>query len=180
MDRPWEERRAALVALGLDQQPGLWRINPAYDDGPSLLVATGDMALERDVAKHRRSAYRPGIRTRWWLKCKNLHRSWMDVFGWQPPQWATPGGLIVGDNGRAAGIAILALPAAERHALLEVIHRHGEQHGDRLYVPPRAIQADVTYLETDDAIRRAVMLGDRPRFAPLEVLADDLGTDFLA
>jgi ATP-dependent DNA ligase len=145
--RPWEERRAALLGLALDQHDGPWRVNPVYDDGADLLAATGHMGLEGVVAKNRRSVYRRGVRTRWWLKCKNMQRSWMDVFGWQPPRRSTRGGLIVGDNGRPASVAILALPADERRALLEVIHRYGERHGERLYVPPGAIQADVTYLE---------------------------------
>jgi hypothetical protein len=38
-------------------------------------------------------------------------------------------------------------PAAERRGLIELTHRYGDQHGERLYLPPGAIQADVTYLE---------------------------------
>jgi bifunctional non-homologous end joining protein LigD len=164
MDRPWDQRRAALVALDLDRHPGPWRLNPAYDEGTDLLAVTAQMGLEGVVAKYRRSAYRPGIRTRWWLKCKNLHRSWMDVFGWQPPRQSTPGGLIVGDNGRPDGVAILTLPAAERHALLDVIHRYGQLHGERLYVPPGAIQGDVTYLERTPRgfLRHAAVRAVRP------------------
>jgi ATP-dependent DNA ligase len=147
MSQPWEQRRAALVSLGRDRHPGPWRVNPTYDQGADLLAVTGQMGLEGVVAKHRRSPYRPRIRTRWWVKCKHVQQAWMDVFGWQPPRRSTPGGLIVGDNDRPAGLAILALPAAERRALLDVIHRYGESHGERLYVPTGAIQADVTYLE---------------------------------
>jgi bifunctional non-homologous end joining protein LigD len=76
MRQPWEQRRAALVALGLDLHTGPWRVNAAYDDGAELLAVTGQMGLEGVVAKHRRSGYRPGIRTRWWLKCKHLQRRW--------------------------------------------------------------------------------------------------------
>jgi ATP-dependent DNA ligase len=145
MDRSWDERQAALVGLELDQMIGPWRVNPAYDDGADLLAVTGDMALEGVVAEG--SRYRPGLRTRWWVKCNHLQRGWMDVLGWQRPTRSRPGRLIVGEQGHPAGITVPALPPAERHILLDVIHRHGAEHRDRICVPPAVIEADVTYLE---------------------------------
>jgi bifunctional non-homologous end joining protein LigD len=167
MHQLWDQRRAALVRLDLDEQAGPWRVNPTYDQGADLLAITGQMGLDGVVAKHRRSPYRPGIRTRWSVKCKHVQRAWMDVLGWQPPRRSSRGGLIVGDSGRPAGLAILALPTAERHALLDLIHRYGEQHGERLHLPAGAVQADVTYLERSPRglLRHAAVRAVRPTHA---------------
>jgi len=68
---PLTERRALLLALGLDTVPdrmGAWHVPPTYDDGQMLLEAATEQGLEGIVSKRSASAYRPGVRSRDWLK----------------------------------------------------------------------------------------------------------------
>jgi len=69
--RPLAERRARLESLGLDTVPGrmgAWQVPPTYDDGQMLLTAAEQQGLEGIVSKRVASPYRPGQRSRDWLK----------------------------------------------------------------------------------------------------------------
>ena len=63
---PLVERRERLVALGLDDVA--WQVPPTYDDGQMLLDAAKQQGLEGIVSKRLSSPYRPGQRSRDWLK----------------------------------------------------------------------------------------------------------------
>jgi bifunctional non-homologous end joining protein LigD len=63
---PFAERRERLEALGLDDVA--WQVPPTYDDGEMLLGAAEQQGLEGIVSKRLASPYRPGQRTRDWLK----------------------------------------------------------------------------------------------------------------
>ena len=65
-DLPLSERRARLVSLGLDAVA--WQVPPTYDDGPMLLDAAEQQGLEGIVSKRLSSRYRPGLRSKDWLK----------------------------------------------------------------------------------------------------------------
>ncbi|MGZ8744211.1 MAG: non-homologous end-joining DNA ligase [Nocardioides sp.] len=68
---PLVERRARLEGVGLDTVPdrmGAWHVPPTYDDGQMLLEAAGQQGLEGIVSKRLSSPYRPGVRSRDWLK----------------------------------------------------------------------------------------------------------------
>ena len=68
---PLSGRRERLEALGLDTVPermGAWHVPPTYDDGPMLLEAATQQGLEGIVSKRLSSPYRPGVRSRDWLK----------------------------------------------------------------------------------------------------------------
>lgn len=68
---PLSERRARLEELGLDTVPGrmgAWHVPPAYDDGAMLLAAAEEQGLEGIVSKRLSSSYRPGVRSKDWLK----------------------------------------------------------------------------------------------------------------
>ncbi len=68
---PLSERRARLEGLGLDTVPdrmGAWQVPPTYDDGQMLLAATEQQGLEGIVSKRLASSYRPGLRSKDWLK----------------------------------------------------------------------------------------------------------------
>ncbi len=70
-DRPLSERRELLLGLGLDTVPdrmGAWQVPPTYDDGPMLLSAAEQQGLEGIVSKRTSSRYRPGLRSKDWLK----------------------------------------------------------------------------------------------------------------
>jgi bifunctional non-homologous end joining protein LigD len=64
--RPLVERRERLEALGLDDVA--WQVPPTYDDGQMLLEAATQQGLEGIVSKRLSSPYRPGQRSRDWLK----------------------------------------------------------------------------------------------------------------
>jgi bifunctional non-homologous end joining protein LigD len=83
MDEPYEERRRLLEELDLNgdawQTPGSHR-----GDGRALLARTADLGLEGVVAKRLDSSYRPGGRSRDWLKVKNTRRQEFVIGGWLP------------------------------------------------------------------------------------------------
>ena len=89
---PYEERRAELEALGLEGPS--WQI-PAYHrgDGAALQAASKQQGLEGIVAKRLDSPYRPGKRTREWLKVKNVRAQEMVIGGWQPGKGKREGEL---------------------------------------------------------------------------------------
>ncbi len=64
--RPLAERRSLLEGLGLDE--AAWQVPPTYDDGATLLSAAEQQGLEGIVSKRLSSRYRPGWRSRDWLK----------------------------------------------------------------------------------------------------------------
>jgi bifunctional non-homologous end joining protein LigD len=77
------DRRRALESLELSGPR--WQI-PAYHrgDGAVLLAASRNQGLEGIVAKRLDSTYRPGRRSRTWLKIKNVLRQDLVIGGWLP------------------------------------------------------------------------------------------------
>ena len=65
-DRPLSERRELLLGLELDDVS--WQVPTTYDDGQMLLDAAEQQGLEGIVSKRLSSRYRPGLRSREWLK----------------------------------------------------------------------------------------------------------------
>ena len=82
MRQPYLARRALLESLPLGAGPH-WR-TPGYQvgGGAELLAASRRMGLEGLVAKRIDSAYRPGHRSRDWLKIKNWRSQPFVVGGW--------------------------------------------------------------------------------------------------
>ncbi len=66
MGRPLAERRVLLDGLRLVAEA--WQVPPTYDDGQMLLDAAEQQGLEGIVSKRLTSPYRPGQRSRDWLK----------------------------------------------------------------------------------------------------------------
>jgi bifunctional non-homologous end joining protein LigD len=64
--RPFRERRRLLEGLPLDG--AAFQVPPTYDDGPLLLGVAQEQGLEGIVSKRVSSAYRPGQRSKDWLK----------------------------------------------------------------------------------------------------------------
>jgi bifunctional non-homologous end joining protein LigD len=81
MDRPLAARREALE--GLDLQDDRWQTPPVYDDGPMLFEATLQQGLEGIVSKRTASRYRPGQRSKDWLKFAHRRRGSYVVGGWR-------------------------------------------------------------------------------------------------
>lgn len=79
---PWRTRREALEQLLPESGPA--RLSPVYDDGAGLLAATAEQGLEGVVSKRVTSPYRPGVRSRDWLKFPHrITASWV-IGGWRP------------------------------------------------------------------------------------------------
>jgi bifunctional non-homologous end joining protein LigD len=122
--RPWQERRRALEGLGL-QGVG-WRTPDTFDDGSALLAATATQGLEGVVAKRRSSPYRPGVRSRDWVKVAHRRTTSVVVGGWQPGGADGVRSLVVGvpiegDRLEPLGSVGSGLSGAEVAALLPVL-----------------------------------------------------------
>ncbi len=100
VDLPYEDRRRLLEQL---VEPGANWMIPAnrIGDGPALLEATRVQGLEGVIAKRLGSTYRPGKRTKDWLKVKNRRRVELTI-----------GGFTAGDGNRSGsfGALLVGLP----------------------------------------------------------------------
>jgi bifunctional non-homologous end joining protein LigD len=82
MDEPLATRRQLLEALDLHDDR--WQTPPTYDDGQMLFDATFQQGLEGIVSKRLSSRYRPGHRSKDWLKFAHRRRESYVVGGWRP------------------------------------------------------------------------------------------------
>ncbi|WP_073501134.1 ATP-dependent DNA ligase [Actinacidiphila paucisporea] len=96
--RPWTERREALVSLGLDGPS--WSVPGALvGHGAQALEHTRAAGLEGIVCKATGSPYEPGVRSRSWIKIRNVRTVDAIVGGWIPGQGrlaGLPGALLLG------------------------------------------------------------------------------------
>jgi len=81
LDQPLAVRRELLEAL--DLQHDRWQTPPAYDDGQMIFDATYQQGLEGIVSKRLSSRYRPGQRSKDWLKFAHRRRESYVVGGWR-------------------------------------------------------------------------------------------------
>jgi len=81
MEEPLSTRRQALTDLDLHDDR--WQTPPAYDDGRMLFDATLQQGLEGIVSKRLSSRYRPGLRSKDWLKFAHRRRDSYVVGGWR-------------------------------------------------------------------------------------------------
>lgn len=106
-DAPWEARRAALEAVV--RPGGPLHLPPAVpEQGRALFDAVRRRGLEGVMAKRRGSPYRSGVRTRDWLKIKNLRRGQAVLCG-----YTTGGGRVV-DGVRLGAFVLGAYDGAGR------------------------------------------------------------------
>jgi bifunctional non-homologous end joining protein LigD len=96
MGRPLRERRGALEQLALPSGPFV--VPQVFDDPGALLQATLEGGLEGVIAKRWDSTYRPGVRSRAWVK--HSHRTATDavVVGWR-----------TGSGGSVVSLAVAAV-----------------------------------------------------------------------
>jgi bifunctional non-homologous end joining protein LigD len=81
LDEPLGTRRQRL--LDLDLHDDRWQTPQTYDDGRMLLDATYQQGLEGIVSKRLSSRYRPGLRSKDWLKFAHRRRESYVVGGWR-------------------------------------------------------------------------------------------------
>jgi bifunctional non-homologous end joining protein LigD len=116
LDHPYDERRARLEGLGL-AGPG-WAITPAFvDEDPNETMAlAADIGMEGLVAKRRDSRYRPGTRSRDWIKVKAQRTQEVVVGGWTAGQ---------GNRSGAFGALLLGLPDPSDAGQLDYVGKVG-------------------------------------------------------
>jgi bifunctional non-homologous end joining protein LigD len=102
VDRPLAERRRRLDRL-LDPRNRTVRLSETFDDGASLAEAAKAQGLEGIVAKRAGSRYRPGERSRDWLKIKRG----------KPRQEFVVAGYTKGKGRRAGRLGSLVLAVHE-------------------------------------------------------------------
>ena len=107
--RPYRERRSLLEDL--DLQGPYWCTPPSHlGDGDTPFHATKSMGLEGVVAKRVDSCYRPGIRSRSWIKKKHYQRRNFALLGWLPPhEWRGDRGCVVLGLQGHEGIVVAAV-----------------------------------------------------------------------
>jgi bifunctional non-homologous end joining protein LigD len=107
VDLPWAQRRQLLEEL---VAPGPhWQVPAVHEDGQALLDAATANDLEGIIAKRVDSTYRPGTRTREWVKVKVRRRQEFVVGGWAPGKGNRSGrigGLLVGYHDQPGGEAL--------------------------------------------------------------------------
>jgi bifunctional non-homologous end joining protein LigD len=81
LDEPLSVRRDVLSSLDLNDDR--WQTPPVYDDGQMLFEATRQQGLEGIVSKRVTSRYRPGQRSKDWLKFAHRRRDSYVVGGWR-------------------------------------------------------------------------------------------------
>jgi bifunctional non-homologous end joining protein LigD len=99
IDQPLEARKRALEELVVES--GIVRVSTPVVEGAGLALsdAITSSNLEGIVAKRRTSPYRPGRRSREWLKIKVTHEADVVVGGWSPGEGSRSdafGSLLVG------------------------------------------------------------------------------------
>ena len=92
LELPYHERRALLG--GLELNGPAWQTPASHSgDARGLLAATAEHGLEGLIAKQLESPYRPGERSRQWLKIKNTARQELVIGGWLPGKGRRSGQL---------------------------------------------------------------------------------------
>jgi bifunctional non-homologous end joining protein LigD len=185
---PLGERRARLEQLGLDDVA--WQLPPTYADGQMLLDAAEQQGLEGIVSKRVSSPYRPGQRSRDWLKFPIRPTGSFVIGGFRPEKGTGSGRLgavLVGQptaaglefRGRVgSGIAgkagrmladVLAPMITETSPFTEVLPRLDRL--ETVYVEP-VVVVDVQYLRitTDGRLRQPAYRGVRSDLSPADLL----------
>lgn len=86
--------------------------------------------------------------------------------GWRPTTPGRPGGLVVAQADEV--VAVVALPAAERAGLADLIDRYGRRHPTgTVTLPPGALCAEVSFMARPGVavLREAVAHQVRPESA---------------
>jgi len=100
---PYTERRDRLARLKLEGPA--WRTPAAFSGTGAEAVRTSkELGLEGVMAKRLDSPYRPGKRSREWIKVKNVFAQEVVIGGWTPGQ---------GNRTDTIGALLLGLPGAD-------------------------------------------------------------------
>jgi bifunctional non-homologous end joining protein LigD len=164
---PWTTRRAILDQLDLyGRTSGVVRTVSYSGDGEAMHQATLSVGAEGTVSKKVSSVHLPGQRVRWWTKTKHRRTGVFSVVGWRPSTAYRPSGLIVAEGGEVVGVASLAMPEAERAALVDLLQRYGQSHPTgSITIPEDALAATVRFTSrtpTRGLLREATIVAVHP------------------
>ena len=182
LELPLVERHERLAQL-LDRRSRTVRLSDSFDDGDALFEAAQEQRLEGIVAKQADSPYRPGRRTREWLKIKTTGRQEFVIVGYTKGQGRRAdgfGSLVLAvrdpDGMRWVGNVGTGFSEAEIKRLLklmrplerptspleEVPKMPKVRKGDVVWVEPRLV-AEVRFVEWthDHHLRAPAYLGLR-------------------
>ena len=98
LDEPWRERREALEEF-LQRRPAAIDLSEVLEGSPADAIAQAQReGWEGVIAKREDSCYRPGARSKDWLKLKLEHEQEFVVGGWTEPRNSRPyiGALLLG------------------------------------------------------------------------------------
>ncbi|WP_218135811.1 non-homologous end-joining DNA ligase [Nonomuraea jiangxiensis] len=175
---PYRNRRALLDELDVGAPP--------YFPGDSdLLAATHEQGLEGVVAKHLDSPYRPGTRSPWWIKVKNLTTREVVIGGWKPGKGRRAGGvgsLVMGVHTDEGLTYVGHVGTGFTDAVLDDLYRrlrpleipsspfHNQVPWRNRWVRPDLVGEVAYTMWTDEQrLRHPVWRGLRPDQNPLEV-----------
>ena len=155
VELPLHERRARLAAL-LDRGVAAVSISESFDDGTALFTVAQEQHFEGVVAKRADSTYKPGRRSREWLKIKTENTDEFVVAGYtrgSGRRAGTFGALVLGahDDGglRYVGNVGTGFDDAEIRRLLErlrPLHRDASPFAEPPKMP-RVRRGDVQWVE---------------------------------
>ncbi|MCX4767595.1 ATP-dependent DNA ligase [Streptomyces sp. NBC_01275] len=185
---PYLERRARLESLGLEGP--FWSTPGALvGHGREALEATRAHGLEGLVCKRVDSVYEPGVRSRAWIKIRNLRTADVLVGGWLPGRGrltGRPGAVLVGQRSgtglRYVGNVGTGWSEAERTELAALLRAAATdvcpfdavpRAADAHWVLPRLV-GEVRYSTRTRAglLRQPSWLRLRPDLTPEESAAD--------
>ena len=116
IDSTYDQRRSELERMA-PAGPS-WAVTPSFTEqtAEEVFRSAVRMGMEGVVAKRRASVYRPGVRSRDWVKVKAHRTQEVVIGGWTPGQ---------GDRSPTFGALLLGLPSAERKGVLSYVGKVG-------------------------------------------------------
>lgn len=185
---PYVRRREALLDLGLDG-PSWSTPSAIVGHGPQALRATLEHGLEGLVCKRLDSVYEPGVRSRAWIKIRNMRSEDVLVGGWLPGKGrlsGLPGAVLAGQRAggrlRYVGGVGTGWSQAERAELAALLRAAATDvcpfdpvpavPGARWVVPRLVGEVRYSTRTRDGMLRQPSWLRLRPDLAPEEAAAD--------
>lgn len=184
----YARRRSALEDLGLTGPS--WSTPAAIvGHGAEALSATREHGVEGLVCKRLDSVYEPGVRSRSWIKIRNMRTEDVLVGGWQPGKGrltGLPGAVLVGQRAagrlRYVGSVGTGWSEAERTELAGLLRAAASDvcpfdpapraPGAHWVVPRLVGEVRYSTRTRDGRLRQPSWLRLRPDLAPEEAAAD--------
>ena len=185
---PLEERKR-LLRLLYREHPAVRYLTHIDEHGTTFQAAIAEQGLEGSIAKHRRSRYEPGVRSREWLKVKARREQEFVVIGYEPGQGRASelGSVLVatrdGDRWRFAGHVGSGIDERARTILRGYVDAAPLGDSPAASTPPsdtarygeplHVIRAAFAEWTADGLLRQAALKGLEPDRDPLTVVREE-------